>query len=340
MAEEAIETDEDWGEVKASPVKDKKPTIEYEIEGEEETQLAVEEEVEKEASKETQTELDGIETKGAQKRIRQLIKQRKDRDDRIYELEKRVNEYDNKLKQKDNEIVNTYKKTLDSNESQLKDQMMLAESSYRKALEGGDPDEIVNSQRQLNRSELQLDTLNKAKNAYQEYATQQPTQQEQVQQPKPYIQERPLAPNPAQYDPKAIQWATENEWFGQDQIMTAAAIAIDEQLKSEGYDPSDDEFYGEIDSRLKNSFPNKFSNRDSQKTEVREPEHPSQVVSGASRTVANPKTTRANKVKLTRDDIEMARRWGIPLERYAEQKLVADKAEGEYTTIITSKRGG
>jgi len=77
-----------------------------------------------------------------------------------------------------------------------------------------------------------------------------------------------------------------------------------------------------------------------QEAEVREPKQPSQVVGGASRTVANPKTSRPNKVKLTRDDIEMANRWGIPLERYAEQKLVADKAEGEYTTIITSKRGG
>ena len=129
--------------------------------------------------------------------------------------------------------------------------------------------------------------------------------------------------------------------------MTAAAIAIDEQLKGEGFDPTDDEFYEEIDQRLQQSFPKKFKKQAKvveeeadQEAEVREPKQPSQVVGGASRTVANPKTSRPNKVKLTRDDIEMANRWGIPLERYAEQKLVADKAEGEYTTIITSKRGG
>ena len=64
------------------------------------------------------------------------------------------------------------------------------------------------------------------------------------------------------------------------------------------------------------------------------------MVSGASRTVTSPTTNRNNKVKLSKQDIDMANRWGIPLERYAEQKLVAEQADGEYTTILTNKRGG
>tara|TARA_R110000803_G_scaffold14670_1_gene40687 strand:- start:3411 stop:4457 length:1047 start_codon:yes stop_codon:yes gene_type:complete len=348
MAEEAVnyevEDNENWGEIKPGEEQPKE-VVEYEIEDEEkpsEQSLSDETEVVEEKPLESQpSELKGVETKGAQKRIRQLIKQRKDREDRIGELEARVSDYENKLKQKDNEIVSTYKKNLDSNESQVNNQIILAESAYKKALEAGEADEIVAAQRHLNRAELQLDNVSKAKNAYEDYEV--TAQQQGQQQP---VQQQPTSPNPANYDPKAVQWATENNWFGQDQIMTAAAIAIDEQLKGEGFDPTDDEFYEEIDMRLQQSFPAKFKQEKapeepSQDAEMKEPEQPSQVVSGASRTVANPKTSRSNnKVKLTRDDIEMANRWGIPLERYAEQKLVANKAEGEYTTIITSKRGG
>ena len=331
MAEEAVnyevEDSEDWGKI-TPPEKTEKVAVEYEVEGEEDTtnekvesapeqeETATEEPLEEQA-----TELKGVETKGAQKRIRQLIKQRKDREDRIGELEARVTEYENKLKQKDNEIVSTYKKNLDSNEVQVNDQIKLAEGAYRKALESGEADEIVIAQRQLNRAELQLDNLTKAKTAYSDYEANnpQPVQQQQQQQVP-----QQSTPNPANYDPKAVEWATQNDWFGQDQIMTAAAIAIDEQLKGEGFDPTDDEFYEEIDQRLQQSFPKKFKKQAKvveeeadQEAEVREPKQPSQVVGGASRTVANPKTNRPNKVK-----------------------LIADKAEGEYTTIITSKRGG
>jgi len=132
--------------------------------------------------------------------------------------------------------------------------------------------------------------------------------------------------------------------------MTAAALAIDAQLKDEGFDPSDDEFYSEVDARLRNSFPNKFQAQAQVETEEVEQQvnsepkasvkQPSQVVSGASRTVTNPSTNRSNRIKLTKRDIEMANRWGIPLERYAEQKLIADQADGEYTTVLTKKRGG
>ena len=313
MAEEAVnyevEDSEDWGKI-TPPEKTEKVAVEYEVEGEEDnTNEKVESAPEQEETatekplEEQATELKGVETKGAQKRIRQLIKQRKDREDRIGELEARVTEYENKLKQKDNEIVSTYKKNLDSNEVQVNDQIKLAEGAYRKALESGEADEIVIAQRQLNRAELQLDNLTKAKTAYSDYEANnpQPVQQQQQQQVP-----QQSTPNPANYDPKAVEWATQNDWFGQDQIMTAAAIAIDEQLKGEGFDPTDDEFYEEIDQRLQQSFPKKFKKQAKvveeeadQEAEVREPKQPSQVVSGASRTVANPKTSRPNNKQHT-----------------------------------------
>jgi len=139
-----------------------------------------------------------------------------------------------------------------------------------------------------------------------------------------------------EYDPKAVEWATKNSWFGQDQIMTAAALTIDQELKGEGYDPSDDDFYEEVDNRLRQRYPHKFQDANS------EPETPrlqntatssAQVVAGASRT---PKTSQSNnKVKLTQEDVRLANKWGIPLEKYAAEKLKVEQADGEYTSVYS-----
>ena len=140
-------------------------------------------------------------------------------------------------------------------------------------------------------------------------------------------------------DPKAEDWASKNEWFGQDQIMTVSALAINGQLKEEGFNPTDPEFYNEIDRRMKESFPHKFTAQKSTPVEeVRKQEEtskPAQVVAGASR--SSPGSNK--KVKLSKEDIRLANKWNVPLEKYAEEKLKADKAEGEYTTI-NMQRGG
>jgi len=140
-------------------------------------------------------------------------------------------------------------------------------------------------------------------------------------------------------DPKAEEWAASNDWFGQDQIMTVSALAIDGQLKEEGFSPTDSEYYTEIDRRLKETFPHKFVTQEAATGgEVRRQETtstPAQVVAGASR--SSPGSSK--KVKLSKEDIRLAGKWNIPLEQYAQEKLKADKAEGEYTTI-NMQRGG
>jgi len=342
MAEnEAIEVKveegtDSWGTIDTNPKAEEKPKVEYEIE--DDIQVQSEETISEEIKEETKeaSELEGIETKGAQKRIRQLIKQRKDREDQINELQKRIAEYEATIQAKDNELVSTLKLNNEVSEQQLQEQIKLAESAYRKALEGGEADEIVAAQRLLNKSEFELSKVSDAKVKYDQVSQ---VEQQQVQPQQ--VQQAPV-PNPAEYDPKAVEWAASNPWFGTDQVMTAAALAIDAQLKEEGFDPSDDEFYGEVTSRLRSSFPAKFE--EASQEQQAEPKvavsKPSQVVGGASRTVTSPTTNRSNKVKLSKQDIDMANRWGIPLERYAEQKLIADQADGEYTTVLTNKRGG
>ena len=113
--------------------------------------------------------------------------------------------------------------------------------------------------------------------------------------------------------------------------MTAAALAIDADLKQEGFSPTEDEYYQEIDSRLKESFPHKYKKEETRMQET----SPAQVVAGGTR--STPSSNK--KVKLSKEDVRLANKWNIPLEQYAQEKLKATSAEGEYTTI-NMQRGG
>ncbi len=120
--------------------------------------------------------------------------------------------------------------------------------------------------------------------------------------------------------------------------MTAASLAIDGQLKEEGYNPTDPEYYTEIDRRLQETFPHKFAAEAATGGEVRqqvEASKPAQVVAGASR--SSPGSSK--KVKLSKEDIRLANKWDIPLEQYALEKQKSEQADGEYTTI-NMQRGG
>ena len=321
----ATEKKEDWNELEI-PKEKKEEKVEYEVEGEEK-QTAPETKVKKEVQEEVPQELEGIETKGAQKRIRQLVKQRKDRDSQISQLINQNEQLNQILHQKDSQFNEVSRLNLNASEKQLNDKVDLARNSYLEAFESQDKEKLLKAQEMLNEAQNDLKTVQVTKHQFPEQQVQQPQVQQQVQQ-----QFQQPQPTP---DPKAQDWASQNKWFGKDNIMTAAALAIDVELKNEGFNPTDPEFYQEIDQRLKANFPHKFtdgkieSNRKEGSSST-----PSQVVAGGSRSSPSSK-----KVKLTKDDIRLAEKWAIPLEQYAQEKLKADKAEGDYTTI-NMQRGG
>ena len=120
------------------------------------------------------------------------------------------------------------------------------------------------------------------------------------------------------YDPMAVEWSQkpENSWFGSDNIMTVAALTIDAQLKEEGYNPASPDFYQEVDSRMRQEFPHKF-NQQVIEQEVPTQRATQQVVAGQSR---SPTNSSSKKVKLTQEDVRMAQKWNIPLEKYAAEK--------------------
>lgn len=281
-------------------------------------------------------ELDGIETRGAQKRIRQLIKQRKERDEQIEKLREEVLSLKNYAQTRDKELASSIKTTIDSTEGQLKARIASAKELFKRAAENSDTDGMLRAQEEMSAAYSESTLLAQRKKALEDYD--ETLKQQQVKQ-QAQQQQQQTASQP-KYDPKAIQWASKNEWFGKDQIMTNAALSIDAQLKEEGFDPSDDEYYSEVDQRLKEQFPHRFGGQKAVDNDEGEEEiapkaaqKPSQVVAGASRTPRTSQTSKGNKVKLTQEDVRLAQKWGIPLEVYAAEKLKAEQANGEYTLV-------
>tara|TARA_R110000803_G_scaffold136174_1_gene203151 strand:- start:119 stop:1063 length:945 start_codon:yes stop_codon:yes gene_type:complete len=309
-----------WSEIEVSENKEDNK-VEFEVE--EKVEAKPEPEVVKaeEPAKEAPKELDGIETKGAEKRIRQLIRQRKERDEQINQLIQQNEQLKSSYTTKENEFHQVSKLNLDATEKQLKDKLTLARSSYADAFEAQDKDKLLIAQEALNEAQTDLKNVAVTKSRF----AQQPVQK-QVQQP---VQQRPV-----QADQKAIDWQADNDWFGKDNVMTASALAIDAELKNEGYSPMDEDFYSEINNRIRAAFPNKFESKPAQNERNDGTSSPSQVVAGGSRSSPNPK-----KVKLSQEDVRLASKWGIPLEQYAAEKMKVTKSEGDYTTI-NMQRGG
>ena len=319
--------EDNWSEVDTSK-KTEEDKVEFEVEKEPEKVEAKPEPVQekKETPKEEKPEeLDGIQTKGAEKRIRQLIRQRKERDEQIAQLIQQNEKLKNSYSTKETEFNKVSKLNLDATEKQLKDKLDLARNAYADAFEAQDKEKLLKAQEALNEAQADLKNVAITKSKF----TEQPEEKQQVQQQQPVQQ--PVIP-----DPRAVDWQANNEWFGKDNIMTASALAIDAELKSEGYNPTDEDFYDEIDKRMRAAFPSKFTEKEESATTERNDgsSSPSQVVAGGSRSSPNPK-----KVKLSQEDVRLANKWGIPLEQYAAEKMKVTKSEGDYTTI-NMQRGG
>ena len=318
--------EDNWSEVDTLQKKEEEK-VEFEVEEKEPEKVEAKPEPtpepkKEEPQKEEPKELDGIQTKGAEKRIRQLIRQRKERDEQIAQLIQQNEQLKNSYSTKETEFHKVSKLNLDATEKQLKDKLDLARSAYADAFEAQDKEKLLKAQEALNEAQTDLKNVAVTKSKF----TEQPKQKEQAAQ-QPVHQ-------PVKADPRAMDWQANNEWFGKDNVMTASALAIDAELKNEGYNPTDEDFYSEIDKRIRTAFPTKFEDKSVQQERNDGSSSPSQVVAGGSRSSPNPK-----KVKLSQEDVRLANKWNIPLEQYAAEKMRVTKSEGDYTTI-NMQRGG
>jgi hypothetical protein len=271
-----------------------------------------EHEIELEQDPSEPEELRGINTKGAEKRIRKLVAQRKERDEQITLAMDKIRYLESVLSDKDKNISNYQRQSVDSKKDEINRRVESAQLSFSRAFDEGDKDTLVKSQTDLSKAQAELQML--------EYAVMMNPRQTQaparVQQPE---QHNP-APAPHKFDAGAVEWAEKNAWFGKDKIGTSIALAMDHSLKEEGYDPKDDDFYEELYKRLSKELPSRLRPGGDVKT--------TQVVAGQSRRQAS-----SNKVRLTQADVSLAKKWGLTLERYAAEKKKAERSAGDYTLI-------
>lgn len=191
---------------------------------------------------------------------------------------------------------------LEETKKRVDSQLMTIKQIIKKAREEGDIDTETEAQERLS-------TL-----AYEQRQLNDYLQQPPPAQPQQIYQQPQFAPQQQQpqADPKAEAWASENSWFGEDYTMTYAAWGIDKQLREvEGFDGSTDEYYDELNRRVKAQFPQKFS-----ATQPRQQRQPVQSVAAATRSSGVNSARRS--VRLTPSQVAIAKKLGVPVEEYAK----------------------
>src|SRR5210317_666811 len=247
-------------------------------------------------------------SEGVKKRIAKLTKKMREAERReaaALEYAKRVHTEQEVLKSKYSKLDTGYVSEM---ENRIKSSMEAAASKLAKAREEGDLKAEIAAQTEISKLGYEEARLAEIKAKPETKAQETEVKQPQAQ-PAP-IQEQPINP-----DPKAQSWAQKNSWFGQDEAMTYTAFGLHKKLvEEEGYDPQSDEYYSEIDKRIKLEFPHKFGSVETNTTKK-----PTQVVASANRSSKPGRKT----VRLTPSQVAIAKKLGVPLEDYAKQlKLI------------------
>jgi len=243
-----------------------------------------------------------------QKRIDRLTKKmrtaEREREEALryaQKVQQEADELKTRVTSMDQNYINEYSSRVDT-------QMSAAETKLKSAMEIGDTAQAVEAQKEISRLTIEADRASQAK-AQQESLknTPQPTQQAQ---PTP----QPVKPP----DPKAQKWAEKNDWFGTDEAMTYAAFGIHKRMvENEGFDPSSNEYYTELDNRMRTEFPHKLNGgAEAPSTESRS-NRPAQTVASVSRSATSGRS-KSRKVKLTPTQVDIAKRLGVPIEEYAK----------------------
>jgi len=270
-------------------------------------------------------ELEGINTAGAEKRIRQLIKQRKEREEQLALQESRIKELEGKLTQSTEKVQKTEIASLANFEGQLKEKLKLAEQNYKDAFDSGDKDRMLEAQKTIADATTEIRMVDAKRFYMEDQAAKAPAQPKVAETNSP-----PPPPPPAQsQQPQKLHayardWISENsEWYNKDRILTQAAHVLNEDILNEGFDPESKEFYDEISKRLKKEMPHKFGQQE-------EPTNkPAQVVAGKSRSSASSK----GKIRLSQEDVRLAKKMNVPLDVYAKEKAKVEKAGDDYTYV-------
>ena len=249
-------------------------------------------------------------SEGVQKRIAKLTRKMREAERQREEavayaqaVHGKNNEMEARLSKIDNSYVSEF-------ENRVKTSMAAAQLALKTAIESQDVEAQVSAQKQIAALTMDEARLNSIKVANEN---------------KPKARERDVNITPqrtaptARTDPRAEDWAAKNSWFGNDSAMTYTAFDIHKTLvEKEGYDPQSNEYYEEVDKRIRLEFPHKFGKMESNSTERAKP---AQNVASAKRSSS---TGRRKTVKLTQSQVAIAKRLGVPLEDYAKQLNITE----------------
>jgi len=251
-------------------------------------------------------------SEGVQKRIAKLTRKMREAERQKEEAlayAQSVKSENDKMEGRLSKIDNSY---VSEFESRVKTSMAAAKLALKNAIESQDVEAQIAAQQQLAALTMDEARLNSIKAANEN---------------KPKAEEKQVNINPQQYqqpqqqaDPKAEEWAAKNSWFGNDSAMTYTAFDIHKTLvEREGYDPKSDEYYAEVDKRMRVEFPHKFDKVEDNTTERAKPV---QNVASAKRSASTSKGRKT--VKLTPSQVAIAKRLGVPLEEYAKQLNITE----------------
>jgi hypothetical protein len=285
--------------VEKDQVEDQEIDIEVEEESEEQQQEAS-------ATSEESSEDNEHEqySEGVKKRIDRLTYKMREAERR----EQAALDFAKKLKEENEKLNKSYSEAgsalISESSGRVKSQLAEAKRAVKLAYEEGDSEALANAQELVARLSVENDRISREEVQYKKKLEEQPKEEISVPQNQNQQQEQPVNP-----DPRAQRWAEENEWFGKDEAMTFTAFSIHRKLiEEEGYDPSSNDYYAEIDSRMRNEFPHKFEGSTSGKR------RPAQTVTPATRNIKTGRKT----VRLTQSQVAIAKKLGVPLEEYAK----------------------
>ena len=249
-------------------------------------------------------------SEGVKRRIAKLTRKMREaerREQAALDYAKKVQAEQESLKSRFTKLDTGYVSEM---ENRIKSSMEAAAAKLARAREDGDLKAEIAAQTEISKLGYEEAKLSEIKSRQ----TEPKAEEKVVRQPEiqAQTQEQPINP-----DPKAQQWAQKNTWFGQDEAMTYTAFSLHKKLvEEEGYDPQSDEYYSEIDKRIKLEFPHKFGSVDRNTTSK-----PTQVVASANR---SSKPGRKS-VRLTPSQVAIAKKLGVPLEEYAKQIKLTTK---------------
>jgi hypothetical protein len=238
-----------------------------------------------------------------QKRIDRLTKKMREaqrREEEAINYAKQVQEEATKLKERFSALDSNY---VTEYTNRVSTQMEQTEKELARAMELGDTAAVVEANKKMIALSAENERANQAKLA-------QERQQQQAEQQQAAPQQTQAAPQQQikRPDPKAQDWASRNEWFGQDEAKTFAAFGIHKKLvEDEGFDPTSDEYYTELDRRISDTFGGEAKSAS---------KRPAQTVAGVSR--SNSGRSSGKKVRLTPSQVAIAKKLGVPLEEYAK----------------------